>query len=149
MGLFYNFKHSEVVEKVTMKWPCDDYIIRAGTPMSRTGIANDGNAIGILSSEARMQFDFPLSVAKYVGKREPKGNIDFTFEIITGGFVNLTDAEASYGESYTEEAKAAMAGIMFVGEDGSGMGGGSGGLSAEDVNSLIDEKLGAVENGTY
>lgn len=137
MSLFYDFKHSEVVEKVTMKWPSDDYIIPAGTPMSRTGIANNGDAIGILASEARVQFDFPLSVAKYIGKKEPKGNKDFTFEIITGGFVNLTDAESAFGEKYTDEAKAAMSGISFVDESGEGMGGG-----ASSWNDLKDKPFG-------
>lgn len=114
MNLFYDFKNSEKIERVKMKWPSDDYIIPAGTPMSRTGIANNSDAIGILASEARIEFNYPISIAHLIGKKEPKGNKDFTFDIITSGFVNLTKAEAAFGQNYTEEAKSAMSGINFV-----------------------------------
>ena len=136
MSLLYNLNESTVVEKVTMKWPSDEYVIPAGTPMSRTGIANDKNAIGILANEARIKFHYPLSVAKHIGKEEPKGKQDYTFSIITSGFVNLTEAEASFGAKISEEAKTAMGEINFVNETepasfggggGSNVGGGGGG----------------------
>lgn len=114
MSLFYNLNESKQIENVTMKWPSDEYIIPAGTPMSRTGIANDGNAIGILAREARIEFPYPLCVAHLIGKKEPKGNQDFTFTLITGGYVNLEEVEAAFGGEISEEAKAAMADIVFV-----------------------------------
>lgn len=136
MNLLYNFNQSTVIEKVTMKWPSDEYVIPAGTPMSRTGIANDKNAIGILAREERIQFRYPLSVAKHIGKEEPKGKKDHTFSLITSGFVNLTDAEASFGAKISEEAKAAMGEINFVNEtEPASFGGGGGGNMLETVGS--------------
>lgn len=136
MNLLYNFNQSTVIEKVTMKWPSDEYVIPAGTPMSRTGIANDKNAIGILAREERIQFRYPLSVAKHIGKEEPKGKKDHTFSLITSGFVNLTDAEASFGAKISEEAKAAMGEINFVNEtEPASFGGGGGGNILETVGS--------------
>lgn len=140
MSLLYDFNQSADVEKVTMKWPCDEYIIPAGTPMSRTGIANDENAIGILAAEARVEFSYPLSIAPHIGKKEPKGNKDYTFFIITGGFVNLKDAEASYGEKISDAAKEAMTGIKFVDEDEpSSFGGGDAVL--DENGKLLNEVL--------
>lgn len=114
MSLFYNLNESKSTENVTMKWPSDEYVIPAGTPMSRTGIANNGDAIGILAREARIEFPYPLSIAHLIGKKEPKGNQDFTFTLITGGYVNLEEVEAAFGGEISEEAKAAMADIVFV-----------------------------------
>lgn len=136
MSLLYNLNESTVVEKVTMKWPSDEYVIPAGTPMSRTGIANDKNAIGILANEARIKFHYPLSVAKHIGKEEPKGKQDYTFSIITSGFVNLTEAEASFGAKISEEAKSAMGEINFVNEtEPASFGGGGGSNMLETVGS--------------
>ena len=136
MSLLYNLNESTVVEKVTMKWPSDEYVIPAGTPMSRTGIANDKNAIGILANEARIKFHYPLSVAKHIGKEEPKGKQDYTFSIITSGFVNLTEAEASFGAKISEEAKSAMGEINFVNEtEPASFGGGGGSNILEAVGS--------------
>ena len=97
MSLLFNLDDSAVVEKVTMKWPSDDYFIPAGTPMSREGIANDENAVGVLASPAKVEFTFPDSIARLIGKKEPKGNLDYTFDIITAGFVDIKKAEASFG----------------------------------------------------
>ena len=134
MSLLYNLNESTVVEKVTMKWPSDEYVIPAGTPMSRTGIANDKNAIGILANEAKIKFHYPLSVAKHIGKEEPKGKQDYTFSIITSGFVNLTEAEASFGAKISEEAKTAMGEINFVNEtEPASFGGGGGSNILETV----------------
>ena len=55
MSLVYDTKQSTIIEQVKMKWPSDSYVIPAGTPLSRDGIANNENAIGILLSEAREQ----------------------------------------------------------------------------------------------
>lgn len=66
MNLLYDLNQSAVIEHVRMKWASDEYVIPAGTPMSRTGIANNGNAIGILASEARIQFTYPLSIASHM-----------------------------------------------------------------------------------
>lgn len=161
MSLLYNLNESTVVEKVTMKWPSDEYVIPAGTPMSRTGIANDKNAIGILANEARIKFHYPLSVAKHIGKEEPKGKQDYTFSIITSGFVNLTEAEASFGAKISEEAKSAMGEINFVNETepaSFGGGGGSGGgimifnvTEGEDgechSDKTFSEIMECIENG--
>lgn len=134
MSLLYDLNESTVVEKVTMKWPSDEYVIPAGTPMSRTGIANDKNAIGILANEARIKFHYPLSVAKHIGKEEPKGKQDYTFSLITSGFVNLTEAEASFGAKISEEAKSAMGEINFVNEtEPASFGGGGGSNILETV----------------
>ena len=38
MSLLFNLDDSAVVEKVTMKWPSDDYFIPAGTLMTATFI---------------------------------------------------------------------------------------------------------------
>lgn len=141
MSLFYNLNESKATENVTMKWPSDEYIIPAGTPMSRTGIANNGDAIGILAREARIEFPYPLSIAHLIGKKEPKGNQDFTFTLITGGYVNLEEVEAAFGGEISEEAKAAMSDIVFVKKNIDLGGGGSGGGMVEilpEMN-LFDE----------
>lgn len=122
MSLLFNLDDSAVVEKVTMKWPSDDYFIPAGTPMSREGIANDGNAVGVLASPAKVEFTFPDSIARLIGKKEPKGNLDYTFDIITAGFVDIKKAEASFGGKIEPAAKSAMAGIRFI-ESASDLGG--------------------------
>lgn len=114
MSLLFNLDDSAVVEKVTMKWPSDDYFIPAGTPMSRAGIANDENAVGVLASPAKVEFTFPDSIARLIGKKEPKGNLDYTFDIITAGFVDIKKAEASFGGKIAPAAKSAMAGIRFI-----------------------------------
>ena len=114
MSLLFNLDDSAVVEKVTMKWPSDDYFIPAGTPMSREGIANDGNAVGVLASPAKVEFTFPDSIARLIGKKEPKGNLDYTFDIITAGFVDIKKAEASFGGKIEPAAKSAMTGIRFI-----------------------------------
>lgn len=122
MSLLFNLDDSAVVEKVTMKWPSDDYFIPAGTPMSRTGIANDENAVGVLASPAKVEFTFPDSIARLIGKKEPKGNLDYTFDIITAGFVDIKKAEASFGGKIEPAAKSAMSGIRFI-ESTSDLGG--------------------------
>ena len=122
MSLLFNLDDSAVVEKVTMKWPSDDYFIPAGTPMSRVGIANDENAVGVLASPAKVEFTFPDSIARLIGKKEPKGNLDYTFDIITAGFVDIKKAEASFGGKIEPAAKSAMAGIRFI-ESASDLGG--------------------------
>ena len=122
MSLLFNLDDSAVVEKVTMKWPSDDYFIPAGTPMSREGIANDENAVGVLASPAKVEFTFPDSIARLIGKKEPKGNLDYTFDIITAGFVDIKKAEASFGGKIGPAAKSAMAGIRFI-ESASDLGG--------------------------
>lgn len=122
MSLLFNLDDSAVVEKVTMKWPSDDYFIPAGTPMSRTGIANDENAVGVLASPAKVEFTFPDSIARLIGKKEPKGNLDYTFDIITAGFVDIKKAEASFGGKIEPAAKSAMSGIRFI-ESASDLGG--------------------------
>ena len=122
MSLLFNLDDSAVVEKVTMKWPLDDYFIPAGTPMSREGIANDENAVGVLASPAKVEFTFPDSIARLIGKKEPKGNLDYTFDIITAGFVDIKKAEASFGGKIEPAAKSAMAGIRFI-ESASDLGG--------------------------
>lgn len=116
MSLFYDFNASSVVERVKMKWPCEARTIPAGTPMSREGIANDGNAIGILANTERMKFG-PCN-----------------FAIITAGFVDRTKAEASFGEAYSDEAIAAMANINFISEEKPEIGGG-----ASSWNDLTDK----------
>lgn len=115
MSLFYDFNASSVVERVKMKWPCEARTIPAGTPMSREGIANDGNAIGILAHTELMKFG-PCN-----------------FAIITAGFVDRTRAEASFGEAYSDEAIAAMANINFISEEKPEIGGG-----ASSWNDLTD-----------
>ena len=122
MSLLFNLDDSAVVEKVTMKWPSDDYFIPAGTPMSRTGIANDENAVGVLASPAKVEFTFPDSIARLIGKKEPKGTLDYTFDIITAGFVDIKKAEASFGGKIEPAAKSAMSGIRFI-ESASDVGG--------------------------
>ena len=122
MSLLFNLDDSAVVEKVTMKWPSDDYFIPAGTPMSREGIANDENAVGVLASPAKVEFTFPDSIARLIGKKEPKGNLDYTFDIITAGFVDIKKAEASFGGKIEPAAKSAMSGIRFI-ESASDLGG--------------------------
>ena len=122
MSLLFNLDDSAVVEKVTMKWPSDDYFIPAGTPMSRAGIANDENAVGVLASPAKVEFTFPDSIARLIGKKEPKGNLDYTFDIITAGFVDIKKAEASFGGKIEPAAKSAMSGIRFI-ESASDLGG--------------------------
>ena len=114
MSLLFNLDDSAVVEKVTMKWPSDDYFIPAGTPMSREGIANDENAVGVLASPAKVEFTFPDSIARLIGKKEPKGTLDYTFDIITAGFVDIKKAEASFGGKIEPAAKSAMSGIRFI-----------------------------------
>ena len=114
MSLLFNLDDSAVVEKVTMKWPSDNYSIPAGTPMSREGIANDRNAVGVLASPAKVEFTFPDSIARLIGKKEPKGNLDYTFDIITAGFVDIKKAEASFGGKIEPAAKEAMTGIRFI-----------------------------------
>lgn len=144
MNLLYDFNQDAVVENVTMKWPSDDYVIPAGTPMSRTGIANDGNAIGILASEARCEWSYPMSVAKLVGKKEPKGNKDHTFQIITGGFVNRSAAEKAFGAAYSDAAVSAMTGVKFMPD---AFGGGSGGGGALFVDFGECTGSGSTPNG--
>lgn len=122
MSLLFNLDDSAVVEKVTMKWPSDDYFIPAGTPMSRTGIANDETAVGVLASPAKVEFTFPDSIARLIGKKEPKGTLDYTFDIITAGFVDINKAEESFGGKIEPSAKSAMAGIRFI-ESASDLGG--------------------------
>ena len=114
MSLLFNLDDSAVVEKVTMKWPSDDYFIPAGTPMRREGIANDENAVGVLASPAKVEFTFPDSIARLIGKKEPKGNLDYTFDVITAGFVDIKKAEASFGGKIEPAAKSAMSGIRFI-----------------------------------
>lgn len=140
MSLLYDFNKSAVTETVRMKWPSDTYLIPAGTPMSRTGIANDGTAIGILASTEKVRFPYPDSIAPLVGKQEPKGNVETTFTLITAGFVDMTRAEKSFGGKYTEEAKAAMSKINFV--DSSAPGSFGGGTTAL-ANALGEVKVNA------
>lgn len=125
MSLFYHMNESQKVEEITMKWPVDGYVIPAGTPMSRTGVANNGDAIGILASEARVRFPYPLSIANKIGKKEPKGTLDYEFSVITGGFVNRTEAEAAFGDTYSDAAISAMSGISFVTPESAKLGGSS------------------------
>lgn len=125
MSLFYHMTESQKVEEITMKWPVEGYVIPAGTPMSRTGVANNGDAIGILASEARVRFPYPLSVANKIGKKEPKGTLDYEFSVITGGFVNRTEAEAAFGDTYSDAAISAMSGISFVTPESAKLGGSS------------------------
>lgn len=47
MGIFWTPDDSTKIEKVTMPWAAETYFIPEGTPMSATGIANNGDAIGI------------------------------------------------------------------------------------------------------
>ena len=122
MSLLFNLDDTAVVEKVTMKWPSDDYFIPAGTPMSREGIANDENAVGVLASPAKVEFTFPDSIARLIGKKEPKGTLDYTFDIITAGFVDIKKAEASFGGKIEPAAKSAMTCIRFI-ESASDLGG--------------------------
>lgn len=146
MSLFYNFRRSEGIRTIRMKWPSDNYVIPAGTPMSESGIANDGNAIGVLTRAAVVPFNYPLSVAPYVGKQEPKGNLDYDFDIIVSGFVDLNRAEASFGEKYSDEAKNAMSRINFVdSKEPQSFGGGSGGASS--WNDLTDKPFYEEEGG--
>lgn len=125
MSLFYNMNESQRVEKITMKWPADGYVIPAGTPVSATGVANNGDAIGILASEARVRYPYPLSIAEKVGKKEPKGNLDYTFSVITGGFVNRKEAETAFGDTYSEAAISAMTDISFINPQSAKFGGGA------------------------
>lgn len=149
MSLFFNFRRSEEIRTIRMKWPSDNYVIPAGTPMSESGIANDGNAIGVLASAAVVPFNYPLSVAPYVGKQEPKGNLDYDFDIIVSGFVDLNRAEASFGEKYSDEAKNAMSRINFVdSKEPQSFGGGSGGASS-DWNQNDPTQPDYVKNRTH
>ena len=64
MSLFFNMNESGRIETIKGKWASDEYRIPAGTPISANGeIANNGNAVGILVSEARLRRTYPLSIA--------------------------------------------------------------------------------------
>lgn len=145
MNLFYNFNESNVVENVRMKWPSDEYVIPQGTPMSRTGIANNGDAIGILARDAVVKFPYPLSVAKLIGKKEPKGNEDYTFAIITSGFLNLSEVEKVFGGKISDEAKKAMVNINFVDDKAPKSFGGG----ASSWNDLKDKPFGESPYTVY
>ena len=157
MSLLFNLDDSAVVEKVTMKWPSDDYFIPAGTPMSREGIANNENAVGVLASPAKVEFTFPDSIARLIGKKEPKGNLDYTFDIITAGFVDIKKAEASFGGKIEPAAKSAMAGIRFI-ESASDLGGdyfeikydgATCNYSASEIRNAADAGLSFIGQYTY
>ncbi len=75
--------------------------LRAGTPIGLNGLpCNDENAVGLIPQTVT---GMPLTGVVCVA---------------VAGDVLLSEAEASYGESLTEEALAAMSGIRFFGEDG-------------------------------
>lgn len=138
MSLFFNMNESGRIETIKGKWATDEYRIPAGTPISANGeIANNGNAVGILVSEARLRRTYPLSIAPAIEVKSPKGRFDYEYRVITAGFVNKTEAEKEFGEAYTSEAKSAMKNINFVDETNPNSLGGSGG-GAKSWNDLED-----------
>ena len=80
-------------------------LLRAGTPLSSSGaVANTSSAAVILAED-------------HIFYTQEAGR-DQSVTVITGGYVDLDAAEASYGTNYTSNAKNALttAGIILVDE---------------------------------
>lgn len=118
MSILFTLDDFTKVEKVTMPWAGETYFIPAGTPMSADGIANDGNAIGILAENARLEYEYDYGT-------NPYGKVYYTYSVITHGYVNTEDAEASFGGTYSDECRSALSNIVFC--DNHKIGGGGGG----------------------
>lgn len=119
MGIFWTPDDSTKIEKVTMPWAAETYFIPEGTPMSSTGIANNGDAIGILAQDANLRY-------AYTYGSNPQGKVDFEFSIMTAGFVNLNKAQESFGGEYSDECKSALTNIVFVDDQNPSSFGGGG-----------------------
>lgn len=124
MSILFTLDDFTKVEKVTMPWAGETYFIPAGTPMSADGIANDGNAIGILAENARLEYEYDYGT-------NPYGKVDYTYSIITHGYVNTEDAEASFGGTYSDACRSALSNIVFC--DNHKIGGGGGGMMVAHI----------------
>lgn len=140
MSIIFTLDDFTKVEKVTMPWAGETYFIPAGTPMSADGIANDGNAIGILAEDARLEYEYDYGT-------NPYGKVDYTYSIITHGYVNTEDAEASFGGSYSDECRSALNNIVFC--DNNKIGGGGGGSNDFNVAFSYDDDGNLVCDKTY
>lgn len=143
MSILFTLDDFTKVEKVTMPWAGETYFIPAGTPMSADGIANDGNAIGILAENARLEYEYDYGT-------NPYGKVDYTYSVITHGYVNTEDAEASFGGTYSDECRSALSNIVFC--DNHKIGGGGGGgmmvvnlLGVEEENYSVDKTLAEID----
>lgn len=124
MSILFTLDDFTKVEKVTMPWAGETYFIPAGTPMSADGIANDGNAIGILAENARLEYEYDYGT-------NPYGKVDYTYSVITQGYVNTEDAEASFGGTYSDACRSALSNIVFCDNHKIGGGGGGGGWPSD------------------
>lgn len=77
------------------------YPLKAGTPLDASGeVSNDGDAIGLVMEDITEKPVLP------------------DINICVGGVVNLAEAEAASGLTYTSGALQSMSGISFYGSDG-------------------------------
>lgn len=132
MSILFTLDDFTKVEKVTMPWAGETYFIPAGTPMSADGIANDGNAIGILAESARLEYEYDYGT-------NPYGKVDYTYSVITHGYVNTDDAEASFGGTYSDECRSALSNIVFCDNHKIGGGGASGAMVVNLTYSYDEE----------
>lgn len=126
MSILFTLDDFTKVEKVTVPWAGETYFIPAGTPMSADGIANDGNAIGILAENARLEYEYDYGT-------NPYGKVDYTYSVITHGYVNTDDAEASFGGTYSDACRSALSNIIFCDNHKIGGGGGGDGMMVAHI----------------
>ena len=98
------------IEKKYIKKPASGTVavsggvkLRAGTPLNSSGaVANTSNAAMLVAED-------------HIFYTDPAGR-DTSVDVITGGYVDINKAEAAFGKSYTDDAKAALAelGIILV-----------------------------------
>ena len=100
------------IEKKYIKKPASGTVavsggvkLRAGTPLNSPGaVANTSNAAMLVAED-------------HIFYTDPAGR-DTSVDVITGGYVDINKAEAVWGNTYSSDAKAALAdaGIVLVDE---------------------------------
>lgn len=94
-----------VYSKVSMRWGTFTFPVKAGTPVSASGVeANDETAVGLVPQDIAAR---PLTDEAY---------------ILIAGVIDPAEVLASYGTALTEDAMGAMTTILFTGFAGGGGG---------------------------
>lgn len=123
MSILFDFHDDLVVEEMNFPWTDPSITaIKAGTPLDEDGaIANNGDAVGLVAYTLPHGGDNLLGVAS----SNADGSLYIKVKVIKSGYVNLAEAETSFGSALTDACKSALTGIHFITDVGGSGGGGA------------------------
>lgn len=108
MGILYDFNKATKYRTVLVPWNGKTLKISAGTPVNAHGaVVTDGTAIGLTADKLTYSENVRIySDGKYYAEAK----------VLTEGYVDIVAAQNESGLTYSDELKAALAGITFVDE---------------------------------